>query len=223
MKTFWAYIQFIILIIILIIVSLLVSWKISINTNIWNLTLWINQHTLTWSTLPKNLENKNINLIIVEDIKNASSDWLTFLSIFATLLAAFFIYSSWKIDNDLRKISDVKENIKKIEDEAINNSEFYIQLNYATHYMLWKQYNKALDALIILRAEPWSLKDSRRLNICDYFIAVCYYEQWLLENNIEYIAKAVDFINEAIESPEHPLKVEIIEKFNEMNNIEQEN
>jgi hypothetical protein len=66
-------------------------------------------------------------------------------------LAAFFIYSSWKIDNDLRKISNVKANLKNIENEAIDNTEFSLQLKYSIHYMMSKQYNKAIDALIVLR------------------------------------------------------------------------
>ncbi len=85
--------------------------------------------------------------------------------------------------------------------------------------MMSKQYNKAIDSLIVLRWEPFTIKDDRKLNSTNYFLAVCYYEQWIIDNDIELLAKAVDFINEAIELPEHPLRIEIIAKFEEMSSI----
>jgi tetratricopeptide (TPR) repeat protein len=142
-----------------------------------------------------------------------------FVTILSTLLAVFFIYSSLKIDNDLRKITNIKESIKKIEEEATDDMEYSNQLKYAIHYMMSRQYQKAIDALIVLRAEPFTLKDNRKLNSCYYFLAVCYYEQGILDKNVELLAKAVEFINEAIEDNRHPLKIEMIKRFEEENKM----
>ena len=155
----------------------------------------------------------------LRDKNDISDQWMTFMTILSTFFAVFFIYSGFKIDADMRKVSDVKENIMSIENEVIDNTEFSNQLQYAIHYMMSRQYNKALDALIVLRSEGFTLKNDRKLNSCNYFLAVCYYEQALIENNdIEKLAKSVQFINEAIEENNHPLKQEIIEKFNEVSN-----
>lgn len=208
---------FLFIIIILIFTTLLVSWKLSINTSLLWTNISINEYTLTWVVVnDSNTENIEIKL---KNDKWTTWDWINFLSIFTTLLAAFFIYSSWKIDNDLRKISDVKENLENIENEAIDNTEFSLQLKYAIHYMMSKQYNKAIDSLIVLRAEPFTLKDDRKLNSCNYFLAVCYYEQWQIDNDIDLLSRAVQFINEAIEDEGHPLRKEIIAKFSEMSKI----
>lgn len=220
MKTILNYITFMIFIILICIIALLISWKISINNTIWNTTIWINQHLLEGIQIlnceDEGIENNTFKIILEEKNIENSWDWITFISILSTLLAAFFIYSSWKIDNDLRKISDVKHSIEKIEDAAIESTEFSLQLKYSIHYMMSKQYKKAIDALIVLRSESFTLRDDRKLNSCNYFLAVCYYEQWLIDDDEESIAMAVQFIDEAIEDDNHPLKNEIINKFNEM-------
>lgn len=209
---------FLLFISVIIIVALLVSWKISLNTNIGWVKISINEYSLSWVVI-NSWENKKVEVFLKNNDANFS-DWMTFLSILSTFLAAFFIYSSWKIDNDLTKISNVKESLKNIENEALDNTEFSIQIKYAIHYMMSKQYNKAIDTLIVLKAEPFTIKDDRKLNSCFYFLAVCNYEQWLIDNDVELLAKAVQFINEAIEDEKHPLRIEIIAKFNEMNKIQ---
>lgn len=212
------YLVYLIFIGLIIFTALIVSGKINFSKNIWNTNISINQHVLSWITLWnfKATSWSNYQFTIVEKSENNTWDWITFLSILSTLLAAFFIYSSWKIDNDLKKISKVKDSIKKIEETAVDEMEFSSQLKYAIHYMMSKQYEKAIDALIVLRSESFTLKDSRNLNICYYFLAVCHYEEGINKQDIEMLAKAVQFISEA-QDEDQPLRQEIIQKFDEMN------
>lgn len=186
------------------------GWKVSITKNLVKQGTWIeNQINRELEISPTYEKNKDDNITFR----------LMFVTILSTLLAVFFIYSSLKIDNDLRKITNIKESIKKIEEEATDDMEYSNQLKYAIHYMMSRQYQKAIDALIVLRAEPFTLKDNRKLNSCYYFLAVCYYEQGILDKNVELLAKAVEFINEAIEDNRHPLKIEMIKRFEEENKM----
>lgn len=221
------YIGFLIFLWLLFLSSLIVSNKIHIQTILWNTNISINQHKLSnldlWDF--KLNTGSNYSFIIEErsDTEKEVWDWLSFLAIFITLLAAFFIYSSWKIDQDLRNITDIKDSIKKIEEQAKDETEFSIHLKYAVHYMLSKQYSKAIDALIVLRAEPYVIRESRNINTVSYFLAVSYYEDAIrdVDNvDIEKLAKAVQFINDAIEAADHPLKNEIIDKFSSLTNAE---
>lgn len=109
--------------------------------------------------------------------------------------------------------------MKKIEEQAGEEMEFSAQLKYGIHYMLSKEYEKAIDALIVLKSEPYTIKDPRNYNIVVYFLAICFYESGLPNNDIEKISKAVEFINRAIEDPAHPLKNEIIAKYDEIVDI----
>ncbi len=217
MSTFLNYLQFYFLIISIIFISLIVSWEISINYQKGWLNISINEYNSIWEVS----KGKTPDTLIQWNDHDLESKWFDFISIFTTLLVAFFIYSSFKIDNDLQKISNVKEEIKKIEDNAEASTEFSNHLQYGIQYMVSKQYSKAIDALTVLRNDVFTLKDSRRKNTCLYFLAVCYYEQWLVDTDLELIAKAVEYIQEWIEDPSHPLKIEIIAKFDEMSNMDE--
>lgn len=142
---------------------------------------------------------------------------LTFMTILSTIFAVFFVYSWFKIDGTVTKVEEAEKRVLALEKESREDMEYSNQLRYAIHYMMSKQYWKAIDALAVLRAEPSTLKDSYKLNSCYYFLAVCHYEEWLVANDIRDLAKAVEYINEAIEDVTHPLKNEIINKFSEMN------
>lgn len=211
----------------LVIISLLVSlfwsgiitisfanWEISTNT-------WIRviDDSIASKKEAFNLNWENIEKLFekyLENKKDNADRWLTFMTILSTIFAVFFVYSWFKIDSIKEEIYKTKKEMEDIKQESINDLEFSNQLKYAIQYMMSKQYQKAIDALIVLRSEHFTLKDSGRLNSCYYFLAICFYEQWIKDNDIEDIAKAVEFINEAIEDANHPLKLEIIEKFNQM-------
>jgi tetratricopeptide (TPR) repeat protein len=149
-----------------------------------------------------------------------SDKWMTIMTIFSTLFAVFFVYSWFKIDWTVNKVEEAEKRILILEKEAKNDMEFANQLKYAIQYMLSRQYQKAIDALIVLRNEPFVLKNDCRLDSCSYFLAVCYFEQGLIyeeqsdiDSAQEYISKAQQFITEAIDDPSHPLVLEIRDKF----------
>jgi hypothetical protein len=117
-------------------------------------------------------------------------------------------------------VEEAEKRILILEKEAKDDMEFANQLKYAIQYMLSRQYQKAIDALIVLRNEPFVLKNDYRLDSCSYFLAVCYFEQGLIyekqgdiDSVQEYISKAQQFITEAIDDPSHPLVLEIRDKF----------
>jgi len=152
---FLNYIKFLLFIILVFVIALLVSWKIAVNTKIWNTSIWINEHTLTWVTLldckNEEIENKDLRIILEESSDDNSWDWITFLSILSTLLAAFFIYSSWKIDNDLRKIDDkykeVNKDLKKKMSIIENDIRIHTLINKANMYLSTSRFEEWEDLL----------------------------------------------------------------------------
>lgn len=147
--------------------------------------------------------------------------WLSFIGILSTLFAVFFVYTGFKIENTKEKIDSAEKRIfdleRKIQEEVY---EYARQLEYCMSYIIQKQFDKALDALVVLRSEPFVLKDDRKINTCCFFLAHCYYEKGLSEKDDvkkkENIAVAVEYINQAISDPAHPFKNEIINAFNEL-------
>lgn len=76
-----------------------------------------------------------------------------------------------------------------------------------------KELDKALEVLIVLKSEPFVLKDNNRLNTCYFFLANIYFELFKRNEDDEFIAKAYQFVDSAIEDETHPLKNEILEAF----------
>lgn len=177
-----------------------------------------------WSKIGINQQDvfSNINMI-GNNWSNNVDWWLTFMSILCTLFAVFFVYSWFKIDWTVEKIEESQKRIIKLEDDVKDDVEFSNQLRYAISFLFSKQYNKAIDALIVLRSEPFVLKNDDRLNTCYFLLAHSYYEQWCQNKEIEGVAKAVEFINLAIEDVNHPVRQEFIQKFEEMMKKEKTN
>lgn len=162
----------------------------------------------------------SINWYAQENQIDISDKWMTIMTIFSTLFAVFFVYSWFKIDWTVNKVEEAEKRILILEKDAKDDMEFANQLKYAIQYMLSRQYQKAIDALIVLRNEPFVLRNDYRLDSSSYFLAVCYFEQSLIyekgnaiDSAQEYISKAQQFITEAIDDPSHPLVLEIRDKF----------
>lgn len=158
--------------------------------------------------------NRNSDSVNVEP-------WLSFVGILSTLFAVFFVYTGFKIDSTKEKIDDAEKRVvdleRKIQEEIY---EYARQLEYCMSFIVQKQYDKAIDALTVLRNEAFVLKDDRKINTCCFFLAHCYYEKGITEVEIskkkENLALAVEYINQAIESSTHPFKNEIINTFNKL-------
>lgn len=147
-----------------------------------------------------------------------SDHWIFFTTILSTLFAVFFVYSGFKIDSSRDQINDAEKRIhtaeKKINEDLL---EYTSQLQYAMSFILSKEYRKAVDALKALRDSPAVLRDDRKINTCNFYLAHCYYEKGLQEESIEDLAIAVEYVEEAYEAPDQPFKLEVIEAFNKMN------
>jgi tetratricopeptide (TPR) repeat protein len=158
----------------------------------------------------------------VEQQSDNSDHWIFFTTVLSTLFAVFFVYSGFKIDSSRDQINDAEKRIhaaeKKINEDLL---EYTNQLQYAMSFILSKEFRKALDALKALRDSPAVLKDDRKINTCNFYLAHCYYEKGLQENSIEDMALAVEYVEQAYEAPDQPFKLEVIEAFNKMN--EQQN
>lgn len=85
------------------IISSFYSWIITFAN--WNLK------TNTWITLIDNFTKNNPDEYsklfekYIEYKKENSDNWISFMSILSTLFAVFFVYSSFKIDNDLKEMN----------------------------------------------------------------------------------------------------------------------
>ncbi len=110
------YITYLIFIIGILFASLVISDKVKFSTTINGTVISVNQHILSWMQLGNFTLSSwsNYSFIVEEKSDNNVSDRLSFLSILTTLMAAFFIYSSWKIDNDLRKIDREYEKLNSL-------------------------------------------------------------------------------------------------------------
>jgi tetratricopeptide (TPR) repeat protein len=150
----------------------------------------------------------------LQDKKDNSERWMTFMSILATLFAVFFVYTGFKIDSTKDKVDEAEKRILETE-RKINEDifEYGKQLEYAMSFIMQKQYQKAIDALTVLRNEPFVLKYDWKINTCCFFLAHCYYERGVSDRNPEDLALAVEYINQAISDSSHPYKNEIINAF----------
>ncbi len=124
-------------------------------------------------------------------------------------LRSIFVYSGFKIDDTVARVKEAEIRMRDIH-------EYTIQLEYCMSFILQKQYDKAIDALEVLRKEPLVWKDTNKRNTCNFFLAHCYYERGTARNDSEDLAIAVQYIDDAINDAQNPFKMEIINKFNEL-------
>lgn len=162
----------------------------------------------------------------LQNKKDSSEMWITFMSILATFFAVFFVYTGFRIETVKEKIEDAKDKVdgaeKKVSEieKTIQEDiyEYAMQLQYCMSYIIQGEYGKAIDALTVLRNERCVLKDNNKINTCCFFLAHCYYEMGIRESNNqrkrEDIALAIEYIDQAIKDPMHPLRNEIIDAFN---------
>lgn len=142
---------------------------------------------------------------------------LFFVTFLSTLFAIFFVYTGFKIDSTKEKVDEAEKRVLSAE-KMFNEDilEYGNQLQYSMSFIVTKQYQKAIDALSVLRSEPMVLRDNRKINTCNFYLAHCYYEKGLLENSKEDLALAVEYVDQAFEAEDHPFKLEIINAFNEL-------
>lgn len=142
---------------------------------------------------------------------------LFFVTFLSTLFAIFFVYTGFKIDSTKEKVDEAEKRVLSAE-KMFNEDilEYGNQLQYSMSFIVTKQYKKAIDALSVLRSEPMVLKDNRKINTCNFYLAHCYYEKGLLESSKDDLALAVEYVDQAFEAEDHPFKLEIINAFNEM-------
>ena len=139
-------------------------------------------------------------------LQDNTEKWMTFMSILSTLFAVFFVYTGFKIES-------TKEDLISQKREIENSFEYHTTLELAVSHLLKKQIEKATDILVVLKAEPFVIKDSNKLNTCYFFLANCFLELYKNDEDPENISKAYQFIDKAIEDAIHPLKTEIYEEF----------
>jgi Skp family chaperone for outer membrane proteins len=122
--------------------------------------------------------------------ENVVSDWVSFLTIFSTLLAAFFIYSSWKIDSDLKKIDKEYEKVNSDLKDKIYHLEIDNEMNQmitdANILVVKEKFEDALDTLDdLLRKDFVELDNRRRYRVYKEISAVHYaFGEWGDKNHI---------------------------------------
>lgn len=124
MKKIFKNNRFIIILVIFVLLSLLWSWFFNISFARWVEFINSNSYERNNSWIWKEKIEKLFETYLEE--KNDNSDrWLTFMSILSTLFAVFFVYSSFKIDRDLKemnwKINELDEKAYELL-EKLNNA-----------------------------------------------------------------------------------------------------
>lgn len=152
-------------------------------------------------------------------LQDNTEKWMTFMSILSTIFAVFFVYSGFAINQNLEKVEEQIRDFKREKQKYEDAMEFWIQLQYCMSFIIQKQFDKAIDSLDVLRKEWFVWYSSKNFNVCNFFLAHCYYEKGTYED----LVIAVDYINLIYEDTElNPFKQEVIEKFQELDRIEQE-
>ncbi len=161
--------------------------------------------------LENDVETERILELYLQRKLENSDRWMTFMTILSTIFAVFFVWAGFKIEN-------VKENLVWVRKDVKDTMEFWIQLQYCMSFIIQKQYDKAIDSLEVLRKESFVWYDSKNFNVCNFFIAHCYYEKGSKDD----LAIAVDYVNQMYEDSElNPFKEEVIAKFEELDKIEE--
>ena len=213
-KSILNYLVYLIFIGLLIFTALLVSGKVSFSKEFGNTNISINQQILSGVTLWdfKAISWSNYQFTIIEKSDNHAWDWITFLSILSTLLAAFFIYSSRKIDNDLKKIEekyqsvnkDLKEKMYQIEDDIRMNTI----INKANMYLSTKRFEEAIS---LLKDEIESQETQKSWNWYLYSLyktlADIYWIQWESEMEKVQSNDHQEYYFNAIQNLESAMKI----------------
>jgi hypothetical protein len=216
------------LLFIVVILSLIFSGFFEFSFDQKSITIGVKSHISNNDALLSELFSlEPINKTILEDSfdkyladkKDNSDKWLTFMSILSTLFAVFFVYAGFKIESTKEKVDNAEKRVldleQKIEEDIY---EYSRQLEYCMSFIMQKQFDKAIDALTVLRNEPFVLRDGRKINTCCFFLAHCYYERGIINRSKDDLAIAVQYIDEAIEDDNHPFKMEIVKMFASMDN-----
>jgi hypothetical protein len=158
------------------------------------------------------------NIFYSNNLQSGGTEQLLFFVTFlSTLFAIFFVYTGFKIDSTREKVDEAEKRVLSAE-KMFNEDilEYGHQLQYVMSFIVSNQHQKAIDALTVLRYEPMVLRDNRKINTCNFFLAHCYYEKHLLKSSKDDLALAVEYVDQAFEAEDHPFKLEIINAFNEM-------
>lgn len=213
MKKPWFFILFIFIFLSAFISSCrLVWWKISITKNIIPESYtWENKIDRDFQISPTydNKEDNNLNF------------WMIFVSILSTLLAVFFVYSWFKIEETKGKLNELiektdkkidslinawKNDLKEMQEgleQAINRNIFWENINEINETIRNWDYKNAKKQLEDLLQKQY-IKDNNTMT------ASCYHNLWDIyrylanENNnetekIEYYETSLDYYNKSIE------------------------
>ncbi len=208
-----------------VILSMFLSGFMEVSKTDYSITVWFKSHVVQHDALlapvseliwVENMSKSELNKSFekyLDEKKDNSDRWITWMSILSTIFAVFFVYSGFKIDNTVKAVDGHEKRMRDIH-------EYTVQLEYCMSFIIQKQYGKAIDALEVLRREGFVWNDSYKKNTCNFFLAHCYYERWSIDKSLDDLTLAVQYINEAIpDESAHPFKIEIIDKFKEFDII----
>lgn len=215
-KSIWNYFVYLIFMGILVFSALLVSGNISFSKDFGSTTISVNKQVLSGVTLWdfESLSWTNYQFTIVKASQNAGSvwDWISFLSILSTLLAAFFIYSSRKIDNDLKKIEEkyqsVNNDLKEKMDMIENETRHYGIIGKANMYLSTKRFDEAIS--LLKEKIEWS-EEVAMPKIYLYALyktlADIYWVQWELATENDPSSDNQDYYFNAIQNQELAMQI----------------
>lgn len=143
-----------------VILSMFLSGFIEISKTDYSITIWFKsqvvQHDALLAPVSKfiwveNMSKSELNKSFekyLDEKKDNSDKWMTWMSILSTIFAVFFVYSSFRIDWDMRKVTELaNQKLDEINRIALNRTEDIMIDAY-----LWKifslQANHKFEAVV---------------------------------------------------------------------------
>lgn len=143
-----------------VILSMFLSGFMEVSKTDYSVTIWFKSQVVQHDTLlapvskliwVENMSKSELNKSFekyLDEKKDNSDGWMTWMSILSTIFAVFFVYSSFRIDWDMRKVTELaNQKLDEINRIALNRTEDIMIDAY-----LWKifslQANHKFEAVV---------------------------------------------------------------------------
>lgn len=160
----------------------------------------------------------------LQDKKDLSDQWMTLMTIVTTVFAVFFVYSGLKIDQDMRKVTDLaNEKLEEINKIALNRTEDIMIDAY-----LWKifslQANHKFEAVVDFINKKLESKEIIGKKFLEYALLKekgntywlwWEYLEWIEHNedNQDKYLNAIIFHEEAMKKEQKPEDDEVLSQY----------
>ena len=164
----------------------------------------------------------------LEEKNNNADRWLTYMSILSTIFAVFFVYSGFKINDNVEKYENILKQLEKHKKKWDQEHQLMQLLYKVTYWRMKSEYENALDLLDDILRKDFVEIDNDKKYIVYKEIADTHYQMWessekSKENSANY-QNAITYLERAIKlKPDNEdndiFLRELKNKYNEMDNL----